>query len=118
MQSRGEALDQSLPQLAAVLSAALPGAVQVEREGGLLRHSDRIKQLSVDTGEFRFLLQRQGSALQAVVSHEVGGIVLKSEKLPAAEWLIQLGERLRQIAVNAEQINPALARLLGADGQR
>ncbi len=39
-----------------------------------------------------------------MVSHEVGGIVLKSEKLPASEWLIQLGERLRQIAVNAEQI--------------
>ena len=49
------------------------------------------------------------------VVHEVRGIVLRTDTLSPGEWLVRLGDQLRELAARAESVSPALARLLGSD---
>lgn len=111
----GAELEQRLPGLVAALEAALPGAVQVEREGGGLFHRGprRIRSVTAAVGDHRFSLTRDGDRLVPAVAHEVRGIVLRRDTLPPAEWLRRLGEQLRELAAGAQSVSPALARLLG-----
>ena len=113
VQSGEAALLQALPGLAAALEAALPGAVQLEREGGFLRRSPRIRSVTALVGEHRFALSRRDGRLVTSVEHEVRGVVLRHDTLPPAEWLARLGEGLRELAGQARATGPALARLLG-----
>ncbi len=115
VQGSEQSLLEGLPALAAALEAALPGAVKVEREVGLLRRSPRIRSVSALVGEHRFVLTRHGPQLVATVEHEVRGVVLRHDTLPAGEWLVLLGEGLRDLAAGAGRVKPALARLLGTD---
>jgi hypothetical protein len=117
VESSGSSLDRALPGLVAALEAALPGAVRVERDGGgLLRRSpQRIRSVTAGIGDYRFVLTRQGERMVPTVVHEVRGIVLRTDTLPPGEWLVQLGDQLRELAARAESVSPALARLLGQD---
>lgn len=110
-----EALRAALPRLVGGLEAALPGGVTVEREGGLLRRRPRIRSVTALVGEHRFVLRRSGDRLVTTVEHEVRGIVLRHDALPAVEWLELLGERLRELAAQARSVDPAIARLLGPE---
>jgi len=115
VQGSERSLQEGLPGLVAALEAALPGDVKVEREGGLLRRSPRIRSVSALVGEHRFVLTRRGAQLVATVEHEVRGVVLRHDTLPAGEWLSLLGEGLRELAAGAARVEPALDRLLGTD---
>ena len=117
MASSGSSLEQSLPGLVAALEAALPGAVQVEREGGGLLHRgpQRIRTVTAAVGDYRFALTRHGDRMVPTIVHEVRGIVLRRDTPSPGEWLIRLGEQLRELAARAESVSPALARLLGQD---
>lgn len=113
----GSDLERSLPGLAAALEAALPGAVRVEREGGglLRRGPRRIRSVTAEVGDYRFALTREGDRIVPTVAHEVRGIVLRRDTLPAGEWLGRLGDQLRHLTAGARSVSPALARLLGTD---
>jgi hypothetical protein len=116
VQAGEHALEEALPGLVAALESALPGAVKVEREGGLLRRTPRIRSVAALLGERRFVLTRKGDGLMATVEHEVRGVVLRHDTVPAGEWLALLAESLRQLAAGAGRVEPALARLLGPEG--
>jgi hypothetical protein len=120
MQDGSTSLDQALPGLVAALEAALPGAVQVEREGGglLRRGPQRILAVAAMVGDHRFRLTRQGGRIVPAIEHEVRGIVLRRDSPAPGEWLVHLGDRLREAAASAQQVSPALARLLGTDDVR
>ena len=115
--SSGSSLEHSLPGLVAALEAALPDGVVVERGGGGLLHRgpQRIKSVTAEIGDYRFMLTRHGEHMVPTVVHEVRGIVLRTETLSPGEWLVRLGHQLRELAARAESVSPALARLLGQD---
>jgi hypothetical protein len=117
IESSGSSLERSLPGLVAALEAALPGAVRVERDGGglLRRGPQRIRSVTAGIGEYRFVLTRRDERMVPTVVHEVRGIVLRTDTLPPGEWLVRLGDQLRELAARAESVSPALARLLGQD---
>lgn len=108
-----DALESSLPRLVAALQAALPGEVMVEHESGLLRRQPRLRSVTARVGDHRFRLAREGGRFVAAVDHEVRGVVLKHDQVPLGDWLLLLGQRLRDLAAEARAIQPALARLLG-----
>jgi len=117
LESSGSSLDRALPGLVASLEAGLPGAVRVDRDGGglLRRGPQRIRSVTARIGEYRFALTRQDERMVPTVVHEVRGIVLRTDTLPPGEWLVRLGDQLRELAARAESVSPALARLLGQD---
>jgi hypothetical protein len=115
--SSGSSLEHSLPGLVASLEAALPGDVTVEHGGGglLRRGPRRIESVTARVGEYRFALIRRGVHMVPTVVHEVRGIVLRTDTVSPGEWLVRLGDQLRELAGRAESVSPALARLLGSD---
>jgi hypothetical protein len=100
-----------LEVLAAKLAGALPSAVVVEHEGGLLSRK-RVKRLQIQLGEHRYELARSGSGLEGRRSHSVRGITLKTEVLAVEEWIAALAKHLADEARGSERAREALARLL------
>ena len=100
-----------LEVLAAKLTDALPSAVSIEHEGGLLSRK-RVKRLQVQLGEHRYELVRAGSGLEGRRSHAVRGITLKTEVLAIEEWIAALAQQLTEHARSSEKAREALNRLL------
>jgi hypothetical protein len=100
-----------LEVLAAKFAGALPSAVIVEHEGGLLSRK-RVKCLQVQLGEHRYELARAGSGLEGRRSHSVRGITLKTEVLAIEDWITALAEHLAEQAKGSEKAREALDRLL------
>jgi hypothetical protein len=100
-----------LEVLAAKFAAALPSAVTVEHEGGILSRK-RVKRLQVQLGEHRYELARAGSGLEGRRSHSVRGITLKTEVLAIEDWIIALAQHLAEQARGSEKSREALDRLL------
>ena len=100
-----------LEVLAVKLADALPSAVAVEHEGGLLSRK-RVKRLQVQLGEHRYELARVGQELEGRRSHSVRGITLKSEVLAIEDWIVALAQHLAEHARSSEKAREALNRLL------
>jgi hypothetical protein len=100
-----------LEVLAGKLADALPAAVTVVHEGGLLSRK-RVKRLQVQLGEHRYELARGGSGLEASRSHSVRGITLKTEVLAIEDWIAALAGHLTEHARASEKGREALNRLL------
>jgi hypothetical protein len=112
VQANARSFEEAVPGLVAALDEALPGSVQVEREGGLLRRGDRIRSVSVLVGEYRFVLARRANRLEPTIHHEVRGVALKHDAVSPAEWLQRLGVQLRELAASTGPVNPAIGHLL------
>ena len=102
-----------LNALAIKLEGALPQRTQVERSGGLFSHAHPVRRLSVNLGEWVYLLALEGGELAAERTHAVRGIALKSEALGLDEWIDDLAEDLAALAQRSAQDHAALQRLLG-----
>jgi hypothetical protein len=100
-----------LEVLAGKLGDALPSAVTVEREGGILSRK-RVKRLQVQLGEHRYELTRAGSGLEGRRSHSVRGITLKTEVLAIEDWIAELARHLTEHARGSATARDALDRLL------
>jgi len=105
--------------LLTTLSAALPPEmVTIEREGGLGRLLRRrgepaVLAVSVVMGEQRFTLRRDrvGAPPVATIGHRSGGVVLRTETLPIADWSRRLAAELGSYAEQNAAAADALARL-------
>lgn len=99
--------------LAGKLAAALPGAVQVRRAGGLFRRDHPVSDIAVTLGEWRFTLAATpGGAARAERAHTVRGIALKSEELAVDAWLDALLQALAGHAQSSAAAAESLHRLL------
>jgi hypothetical protein len=105
-------LELFLEVLAAKLTEALPAAVAVEREGGLLARR-RVKRVAVELDEHRYELARAPGGVAGRHSHQVRGITLKTEQLALDDWITALSRHLAESARVSEQGRAALLRLLG-----
>jgi hypothetical protein len=100
------------------LSEALPAEmVQVERRSGLfsrLRGGEQpVVAVSVLLGSRGFTIRREKVGAPAVVTirHQSGGITMRSETVPIAEWSRQLAAGLAAYADQNAAAAEALARL-------
>jgi hypothetical protein len=104
-------LEVFLEVLALKLAGALPSAVGIEHEGGLLSRK-RVKRVQVQLGEHRYELARARSGLEGRHSHSVRGITLKTEVLAIEDWIAALARHLAEHARSSDQARQALDRLL------
>jgi hypothetical protein len=97
--------------LAVKLEEALPNGVKVERKGGLFG-AKKVRQISVDAGDTRLRLDRDGADVRTSRARLSGGIVLKTEPLATDDWLRELGRTLAEQAQRSATTRAALDRML------
>jgi hypothetical protein len=97
--------------LAVKLEQALPNGVRVDRRGGLFG-AKKVRQISVDAGDTRLRLDRDGAAVSTSRARLSGGIVLKTEQVEIDEWLHELGATLAEQARRSSLTREALERML------
>src|ERR1700743_2499191 len=97
--------------LAVKLEQALPNGVRVDRRGSLFG-AKKVRQISIDAGDTRLRLDRDGANVQTSRARLSGGIVLKTERVEIDEWLDALSRALAEQARRSETTREALERLL------
>lgn len=98
--------------LAIKLEASLPGLVRVEREGGLFKREHRVKAIRIQLEESVYEVYRAAGGLEARLSQQVRGIVLKHETLHLDAWIDELSRHLARHAETSAEVRAALERLL------
>jgi hypothetical protein len=87
------------------LLAAVPGSVEVQREGGLFKKEHPIRKITVRAGEDLFEAELSRGAVACRHAHAVRGIVLRSEDLGFEAWRQSLVQVLgSQARVSAEAL--------------
>jgi hypothetical protein len=114
LRADGSDLRLNVEVLASKLEEALPGQTRVQRRGGGLlgRGPKRVRELSVELGDARYLLAVTDERLECSRGREVGGISIKREPLDPAAWVSALTDELRAQAERSSQAREALTRLL------
>jgi hypothetical protein len=97
--------------LAVKLEEALPNGVKVDRKGGLFG-AKKVRQISVDAGDTRLRLERDGADIRTSRARLSGGIVLKNEQIGTDAWLEELGRTLAEQAQRSSTTRAALDRML------
>lgn len=105
-------LSAFVESMAAKLEDAVPGRVRVDRRRTGMFGPKGVRSLSVDLGDRRLELRREGGAVQTRCARLSGGIVLKNEELETDAWLAMLSEALAAEASRSEATRRALERLL------
>ncbi len=98
--------------LATKLSGAMPGMVELEREGGLFRKEHPVRKISVRAGEDLFEAELHHGAVAARHAHAVRGITLRSEELDFQAWLRALLGVLQGRARQSAEASAALRSLV------
>jgi hypothetical protein len=111
---RADAADVGLflDVLATKFESALPGMVEVRREGGLFRRRHPVQSLAVGLGDHRYELQRHGHHLRASVALRARGITLRTDEKPLDAWIDALSRDLADYARVSTDARAALSRLL------
>lgn len=114
IRSDGSDLRISIEALAAKLEAALPGQTRVTRSGGGLLGRGRrsVRAIAVSVGDSRYELAVAQDGLRGTRTREVGGIAIKHDSLPAAEWVTALTDTLRERSQESAAARSALEALL------
>ena len=98
--------------LATKLSGAMPGAVELEREGGFLKKTHPVKKITVHAAEDVFEAELRGGSVTARHAHAVRGITLRSEELDFQAWLRALLGVLETRARSSSEASAALRSLV------
>jgi hypothetical protein len=98
--------------LATRLELALPGIVQVTRAKSGFRGPKLVREITVQTGDQRLQLLRDGGTIQTARARVSGGIVIKNEVLDIDAWLAALGEAVAEQAQRSERTRLALQQLV------
>ncbi|MGH2835318.1 MAG: hypothetical protein ACRDLT_09475 [Solirubrobacteraceae bacterium] len=98
--------------LATRLELALPGLVQVKRSKSGFRGPKLVDEISVQAGDERLQLQRDGGMIQTARARVSGGIVIKTEALDIDTWLSALTGAVAEQAQRSERTRSALQQLV------
>ena len=103
---------QFLGFLANALEKALPGEADIKRAGFF--NNKHVVGISVHLGNDQFVIEDLGRGpLRAAKGHVVRGITVKTEEIPMAQALAEIGEALDHRAKTSEAARNALAMMLG-----
>ena len=103
--------------LADQLGDALGSRLVVQRAGGRLRKSDKVRSIRITMGGDQFDAEVDGAALQCTIGHSSGGIRIRSEKVGVDEWLARLLAALQAEAANSQAVRLALeSMVIGGKG--
>jgi hypothetical protein len=115
LRADGSDLRISVEVLASKLEQSLPECTRVKRRGaGLLgRGAKRVSELQVELGSACYQLAIEDGRVEGARARRVGGIWIKREPLPPAEWVAALTAELREEAQRSAAARTALEGLVG-----
>ena len=103
--------------LADQLGDALGSRLQVQREGGRFRKSDKVRSIRITMDGDQFDAEVDGPILRCTIGHSSGGIRIRSEKVDVDEWLTRLLTVLKAEAANSQAVRQALeSMVIGGNG--
>ncbi|HEY3782858.1 MAG TPA: hypothetical protein VGL56_17375 [Fimbriimonadaceae bacterium] len=102
-----------LELLAKTLGTALPDETSLKTKG-LLKKTCVGVQVSLGDARYSFEKPDRGPVI-ALKTKVVRGIALKTEEIPVAEALQELGEAMEQRAAKSGQAREAMAKMLGLE---
>lgn len=91
---------------------AMPGAVEVEREGGLFKKEHPIRRIVVHAGDDLFEAEMKRGTIACRHAHAVRGITLRSEETGLDAWLRALVGVLASTAQSSAEASAALRSLV------
>src|SRR5205823_14073145 len=101
-----------MASLADKLKLILPRETEVQRCG--IFGSGSVRLVRIHLGDDRYALEDPGRGpLRATRTRVVRGIALKTEEIPADQWVAEFGERLEERVGKSAAARAALSRLLG-----
>jgi hypothetical protein len=111
---RADAADLGLflDVVATKFESALPGVVEVRREGGLFRRRHPVQSLVVSLGDHRYELRRHGHRLRATIALRAHGVTLRTDERPLDMWIDLLSRELADHAGASSDARAALIRLI------
>lgn len=98
--------------LATKLSDSMPGAVQLEREGGMFKKDHPVRRITINAGDDVLEAELKHGSITAQHAHAVRGIRLRTEQLGFDEWLQRLVEVLSKQSQSNAAANAALRSLV------
>ena len=98
--------------LATRLELALPGLVEVKRGRSGFRGPKVVNEISVQAGDERLQLQRDGAIVRPSRCRVSGGIVIKTEALDIDSWLSALSVAVADQAQRSERTRLALQQIV------
>ena len=102
-----------LEALAVRLEQSLPGMVQVQRKrDGLFARTQHVSSISLQLGNFQFVLQKEPAGIKTSRTKIVRGVTLKSDDLSLADWLSAVDAELKTAAADAEKSHSVLREFL------
>lgn len=96
------------------LQETLGTRVEVTRSSGGLLHrtAPEVKAITVHLDPDDYQVQLEGDRVRCTVTHNSGGIRIRSEQLPVEQWLARLLEALKHEAENNQSAQAALQRVI------
>lgn len=111
---RADAADMKtfLDVLGVKLRDALPGMVEVEREGGLFKKERRVEAIRIRVEDYVYEIRQVASGVEARMNHQVRGITLKNQVVRLEEWIVALSQHLTKHAESNAVARNALDQLV------
>ncbi len=101
-----------LDVLATKLAGALPGMVELEREGGVFKKEHRVATIRIRIEDYVYEIRRAPSGLEAKLNHQVRGITLKNQVVRLEDWIVALSQHLARHAESNAAARNALDQLV------
>jgi hypothetical protein len=98
--------------LGSKLEGALPGEVEIKRQGGLFRRNRAVEALSVKLGDRRFDLRHEPPMVRAQIARSARGITLRTDEVSLDAWIAELSKALEERASASAEARAALTRML------
>ena len=109
-------ISNSMLALATLLQSIAPQTCQVKKKKrGLRSKETSIEEISIQLGEYRFLMSVGPRSLAVDSPKIVRDIVIKTEDLPVDQWISSLAEMLALESQRSESARIAISKLLGAN---
>ena len=96
-------------RLADTLESGFPQMTRVARGGLFTKHVSKIE---ITANPMVYRLEVNGSHVTAHRTRAVGGIALKNETIPVAQWVSEVSQALARLANESEAAHRALSKIL------
>ena len=96
-------------RLADTLESGFPQMTQVSRAGLFTKHVSKIE---INATPMTYRLEVHGTHVTAHRTRTVGGIALKNETIPVAQWVSEVSQALAHLANESEAAHRALSKIL------
>jgi len=104
--------ESNLRAFALLLREAMPELVTIQESRSLFSRNAKTKGVTVELGEYKYILQVANGRLQAQIAMIVRGVTLNTRSVAPAEWFVRLREETQKASAYAQSFSQSLDRFM------